>query len=303
MYWKKFKRNKDASLKIALTYNANSMTVMGLRLSLDPAQSRHTLCYIKEFKFSDSKGIAQELKQHGLDQTEVTLVLSTDYQIMLVDIPEQVQVEDEIKLRRYLSDMVESDLSDMILDYIEIPQKKIDSIAKKYYIISVKKKIILEKINFFKEFGFKINNIQIPESALSNLITSLEDSHESLIYIYATLHKTYILLVKDTIIYMMRTLELGFQKDVEKYRELGEEIQKTLGYCNSHLAKFTATRVVLASLPVAPTGLLSTLSDALGLPGRTMKPEEVIAFGEFDSQDFVLDLIHLGALLPKRVER
>jgi hypothetical protein len=303
MYWKKFKRNKDASLKIALTYDANSITVMGLHLSLDPAQSRHTLCYIKEFKVSDSKGIAQDLKQNGLDHAQVTLVLSTDYQIMLVDIPEQVQVENEVELRRYLSDMVESDLSDMILDYIEIPQKKMVSSVKKYYIISAKKQIILEKINVFKELGFKIDNIQIPESALSNLITSLEDSHESLIYIYATMHKTYILLVKDTIIYMMRTLELGFQNDADSYRELGDEIQKTLVYCNSHLAKFIATRVVLASLPVAPAGLLSTLSDILGLPGRTMKPEEVIAFGELDSQEFDFDLINLGGLLPKRIER
>lgn len=292
MRWKNIKDKENHSLRLAVTYDTHGIVVMGLRSG--------TISFVRHYQTTDKEKIKADLKAEGFEKCYTTLVITTHYQVLLIDAQSAQNLQDEAALREYMEGFIDPELEEAVWDYIEVPSKKKATITRNYYIIAAKKQYVQGKIDTLKRLGFLVNDVQVPESALCGLVRSLEDSHEGLIFLYLSEDKASILLVENGVIHMMRDIKTGVLSDEERSRELAEDVQKTLDYCNSNLGKFNETRVVLASLPAAPQGLLSHMSDLLTLPGRMVRAEEITALGASVHLASSLDLIVLGALLKGR---
>lgn len=292
MRWKNIKDKENHSLRLAVTYDAQGIVVMGLRSGI--------ISFVRHYRTTDKENIKADLKAQGFEKCYTTLVITMHYQVLLIDAQSAQNLQDEASLREYMQGFIDPELEEAVWDYIEVPSKKKATITKNYYIIAAKKQYVQAKIDNLKRLGFFVNDVQVPESALCGLVRSLEDSHEGLIFVYLSQDKASILLVENGVIHMMRDIKTGVLSDEERSRELAEDVQKTLDYCNGNLGKFNETRVVLASLPTAPQGLLSHMSDLLTLPGRMVQLEEITALGASIHLVSSLDFIVLGALLKGR---
>lgn len=292
MRWKNIKDQAEHSSRLAVVCDAQGIIVMGLDSGM--------ISFLRHYQMTDQESIKADLKAEGFERCYTTLVMTTHYQVILIDIQNEQNLQDETSLRAYMQDLIDREFEEAIWDYIEVPSKKKASASRNYYIIAAKKQYIQEKIDTLKSIGFLINDVQVPETALRELVRSLEDSHEGLIFVYLSLDKASILLIKNGVIHMMRDIKIRALSDVACSKELAEDVQKTLDYCNSNLGKFNETRIVLASLPVVPQQFLSHLSDLLTLPGRALQLDEIATLRSSVHLTSSLDLITLGALLKGR---
>ncbi|MFO1258213.1 MAG: hypothetical protein U1E78_07400 [Gammaproteobacteria bacterium] len=291
MRWKNIENKDEHVLRLAVTEDQQGIVVMGLRSGI--------ISFARHYSPSQKERIKTDLKVQGFEKCYTTLVITANYQVLLIDVQNEKNVNDDASLRDYMRDFIDPELEEAVWDYIEVPSKKKATTTRNYYIIAAKKQYLQTKIDSLKSLGFHINDVQVTETALCDLVRTLEDSREGLIFVYLSQEKASILLIENGVLHMMRDIKTGILSDEERSKELAEDVQKTLDYCNSNLGEFNEARIVLASLPTVPQRLLSHMSDLLTLPGRMVQLEEISALGAAVQLDASIELITLGALLKR----
>ena len=228
------------------------------------------------------------LNLHGMPATVV--LQEQDYQVFLVEQPQVPDSEKHNALRWLIAEYIDFPIDEAVVDYIELPQKLTSENPGMLYVVVTKKNKVDETVLWINACGIKVKSIDICQSALRHIALQLENAEEGQALLHLEEEKSHLLIFKNKTLYMMRDLDVGLRvlrdtpdeklKESSIYQDFSIEIQRSFDYCASKLQNANVSRLLITPLEEKRPGLLSNLSNILGLPVREISFDEFLKIDE-----------------------
>lgn len=296
-----FQKNKPIHVGIFLMSNGFELAVVENR---SPPRLIESAAY--ETLMDDHFDILlkEKVNQLGLTGVSTRLILQFgDYQILFMPKPNVPEHEIQSALKWLISEQIDFNPLDAIIDYIELPKSEKRDKSSMLYVVVADKSIIAQWCSRINGAGLHVTQVDIGQSALRDIALSLENTQECQALLHIEKSKTYIIVFKDKVLHMMREIDIGDLQLLaynakDSIRELALEIQRSCDY-NESLCDQKVVRVLITPLKEKIPHLLSSLSDLLDLPVRE------IGFVEFlDNHCSVEDLkqsLAIGAAVGSKI--
>ena len=232
----------------------------------------------------DSLSLAEALRHQRLDQLPCTTLMDMDaYQLLLVDAPQVPPAELRAAIRWRLRELIDFHVDDALVDVFDAPASSARGVQDHLYTVVARSILVQERVRLLQEAGARLEVIDIPELALRNIIDRLPENPAGVAMLYFGARHGLITLVRDSTLYLARTLDLGY-RDLEQasadprplWDTLALELQRSMDYYDRHFQQAQIGHVLLAPLPLPVPGMAEALHDGLGLPVREVALEEVV---------------------------
>jgi len=224
------------------------------------------------------------VKSHHLHRIPcVTLLGFDDYQLLPVDALDVPQAEMGAAIRWRIRDLIDFHVDDAAVDVFDAPPGKAHGVKDKIYAVVSRNSAVQKHADRLREAGVNLEVIDIPELALRNLVARLPENAGGAAMLYFTAERGLIVLVRDSILYLARGLNMGYKNfaqfaddPAQLWDKLTLEVQRSLDYYDRHFQQAQIAHILLAPLPMEVAGLDAGLQQGLGLPVRSVRLEEVV---------------------------
>ena len=205
----------------------------------------------------------------------------------LAELPVNISLNKESDLKKYITYYQAENANELIIDYIEIPQKRISS-QKKCYLVTVSNSSINQMIERLGEYNIRVNNIQIIETALHLYFKKFYANSGEVIYLYHFNNEIIIFLNKNYELYMVRRITLQGIIDEKSVNDLGEQILSTVEYCNMNIGLFDCNNICVEKNSKLNRTFITLLSE------YTKIPCQFISTNELFNQEYTNKFFHIG---------
>ncbi len=248
------------------------------------------------------------IKHHHVKDNACATVLDVgDYQLLMVETPNVPQDELRAAVRWQIKDLIDFHIDDAVVDVFDAPQSPSRG-QQQLYVVVTRQDHIQKLSAQLVEAGADLSVIDIPELVLRNLASLIPETSQGVALIYLGRHSGVIALCRDNILYLARTIELGYetlQESIANGQEyqldnLALEIQRSLDYYDRYFQQAPITQLILLPPPVSLPGFHKAMQNNLGLESRTFPLRETLHIGD-DVSDETLGhcALAFGAALRK----
>lgn len=199
-----------------------------------------------------AKVLARLAADHGLKKARcTTLLLHSDYSLLLTEAPEVRGDEIKTALRWRVKDMIDFPINDATLDVFEVPGAAASGRAREMYAVAARNKAIQRHVDVLIGAGIKLEIIDIPELAQRNLAALLAADQKGVVVLSFTARGGLMTLTKGGQLYLSRNLDVGLDllRTAEPsgyFDRVVLEVQRSLDYLESHLRQAPINHLVLA---------------------------------------------------------
>lgn len=286
-FFKKLVEKKTASKGIITL----SFTSDGIALAISQYSEGYKLSLIHcEFIHTNNKqAILKQLSEkHKLPDYVCYLILAADdYRLINIEAPAVADNELSEAIRWKISDLIEFEIDDAVIDFYQVPQSKRANTEKKLEIIATPKSTIQPLIDLCLNSGLQLKVIDIQETVLRNLAALLPENERGIAVLHLQKTTGRIIIEQQGAIYLTRKLAMGFERlgladnflsDEQIALEqsgLALEIQRSFDYVESYYGLLPISE--LAVIPIENTqGLLNVLNNNHGITARVMDLSTII---------------------------
>lgn len=243
------------------------------------------------------KKFIEELGLHG--KTCVLVIPSAQYAAYMMEPPEVDDKEMKQALAWQVKDYLDYPVENASIDYIDLPTI---SGKRLVYAVAANKRFVEKQVAWLNLMGLEVEAVNIGEFALRNIASLLPENKKGLLFIHPAMVHSKIILVKDTLLYLLRDARVdlksivneGYDIDdevlVQMLEELSLEVQRTLDYSVTRLQQNPAESIVISPQvfkDLNESDKYNSLSNSASLPVRIMKLDEVFKIDseiEYDVQ-------------------
>lgn len=218
-----------------------------------------------------------------------TVLASGEYQILPVEAPNVPAEELKTAMRWRLKDLVDYPVDDATLDLLNVPQNK-NTQAKNQpmYAVAARSKNIEPCQSLFGQAKIPLRVIDIPEMAQRNIATLLKAEGRGVALLSFNAEGGLLTITFADTLYLSRridvTLSQLMQPGIEQknicYEKITLELQRSLDYFDRQYNFITLSRLVLAPLGDAGTGLQEYMTANLYIPVEILNLETVFDFSK-----------------------
>ena len=274
---------------------------------IDGAQNAIRRCGTQAF--ADDKELERRTKELGFDRYQcVTILPSSDYQLLLVEAPNVPAAELRNATRWRMKDMLDYAVDQATIDVLDIPSDPSNaSRTHSLYAVAAKNEVIRTCMDRFSRARIPLTVIDIEETAQRNIAALLEPADRGV----ALLHvgKSQVLLTVNFRgeLYLARRIDVGLE-ELEKLAQGGSddaknrillEVQRSFDHLERQFPFVGVGKVLIAPTP-ADTGLQSYLAENMDMAVEEVRLGEVLSLApdvELERQA-AWELFHLiGAAL------
>jgi MSHA biogenesis protein MshI len=258
--------------------------------------------------FDDSPNDFERVtKELGVERYQCMTVLgSTDYQLLLVDAPNVPAPELKSAVRWKLKDMLDYPVDDATIDVLDIPVPSANARGHSMYAVAARNDVIQATMERFAKAAVPLSVIDIGETAQRNIAALFEPAGRAVGMLYLFPRQTLLTISSNGELYLARRIDAGtdqlldtpqVQHD-EALNRILLELQRSLDHLDRQFPFLTMAKLLLAPEP-RDTGLAAYLSANLGLPVEQAALQAVVDFiGGVPDEETTWRLFHvLGAAL------
>ena len=239
--------------------------------------------------FDDSpKDFERVTKELGVERYQCLSVLpSTDYQMLLVDAPNVPAPELKAAVRWKLKDMLDYHVDDATIDVLDIPVPTPGARGHSMYAVAARNDLIQATIERFTTAQVPLSVIDIGETAQRNIAALFETQDRGLGMLYLFSRQALLTINFRGELYLSRRIDVGTDQLLdappaqhdEALNRILLELQRSLDHLDRQFPFLTLAKLLLAPEP-RDTGLATYLSANLGLPVERAQLQAVIEFAD-----------------------
>ncbi len=271
---------------------ALSFTSEGIALAISQyTASKKTVLTHCEFIYTNNK--QAELKvlteRHQLKQYDCHLVLaSDDYRLISIEYPAVTDDELAEAARWKISDLIEFQVDDAIIDYYPLPISKRANRSKMMEVIATPRSTIQPLVDLCTHCELRLQIIDIQETTLRNLATLLPENNRGIAVLHLQKTSGRITIEQQGSIYLNRKLATGSdrlgltesllseQQITMEQSSLALEIQRSFDYVESFYGLLPISGLAVIPLMENTQSLLNTLNNNHGIIARIMDLSAII---------------------------
>lgn len=243
----------------------------------------------------DEKQIKEKIKELDLTAYACATVLDIDdYDLLNVEAPEVPKDEVASAVRWRISDRVDYDIADAVIDIFESPvtgsQDELDNI----YVVAASHKTIQERTSLLQNAQVQLSVIDIPELVLRNLASLLPGNEEGIAFLYMMRKQSVMVLIRDSYLYLARRLDIGLEDliQVNESSDLQEppmiqethpqmeslvlEMLRTIDYYDRYFSLTPLSGLVITPMGVELPGFQEALTRKLGFNVKYLDMNELM---------------------------
>jgi MSHA biogenesis protein MshI len=226
------------------------------------------------------------LKLKGMD---CRIVLSgEDYKLLPAEVPPVPESEIDNALRWNLRGVLEASPQEMVVQSFPFPSGLNRAGPAMRHVVAARKSRIEALVNGVQEAGLSLSAIDIPELALRNIASRLPENEIGVALVSQGSRHVVITIYRAGELYVTRQLagiaSLDGLDQAETAQRLVEQLKldllRTLDYYDSQMQQRPPAAIYLQPMAVDAGALLAELSDAVRVPVRKLRFEDVLLSGE-----------------------
>jgi len=184
-----------------------------------------------------------------------TVLNDSDYELLLVEAPDVLPAEIKAAARWRLKDSLDFPIEEAVVDVFDIPEPARRTGPRMMYAIAARRQAVTTQVALLHAASRQLDVIDIPELALRNIAALLPEAEEGLIFLWLQEDRAQILIVKQGILYLARTVRLddaqspidtGPMAKPHGLEAVALELQRSTDYFESHYGQAALTHVVVA---------------------------------------------------------
>jgi MSHA biogenesis protein MshI len=217
------------------------------------------------------------------------------YSVRLVDAPEVEPGELAAAARWLVTDLIDFDVNDAVVDYFAIPNQQARGRPARLHVVAARTHIAQGLADLVSQAGLQLEAIDITELSLRNLAARLEEDARGVAFMQLRRERGLLIMVQGGEVYLTRELDVGLEalmqemgaSDPFAVLDLGEgwealdalvlEVQRSLDYYESQLGQPPVASLVLAPLEHELPELVPQLEKRLTVSVRSSALDEMVA--------------------------
>ena len=222
----------------------------------------------------------QIVTEYHLEHSRCAFVVGThSHSLLLIEAPDVQPAELKAAVRWRIKDLIDFHIDDAVIDVFEIPEQgAVPGRARLMYAVAARASSIHENIAKIEKTPLALDTIDIPELAIRNITSLLDDDIRGVAFLYLGDEAGLITLTKQSALYLSRNIDIGLSRMVagagnedmhpqteQSLEKIVLEVQRSLDYYESHFAQPPITSLVIAPMEQEIAGLLPYLSANLGI--------------------------------------
>lgn len=228
-------------------------------------------------------------EKHQLEQYDCHLVLaSDDYRLITIETPAVAENELSEAIRWKISDLIEFQVEDAVIDYYPLPESHRANSKKTLEVIASPISTIQPLVDLCNSCGLQLNVIDIQETTLRNLATLLPENEQGIAILHQQKSIGRLLIERQGSVYLSRKLTIGFDRlgltdnflsDEQISMEqngLILEIQRSFDYVESVYNLPANFGLAVIPLTENTQALLNILNENYGITARIMDLTAII---------------------------
>ncbi|MCF6249746.1 MAG: hypothetical protein L3J75_00550 [Methylococcaceae bacterium] len=287
LYKKLFKKKQTSKGVTALSF-----TTDGIAIAISQYTKNQTLSLIHcEFIPTNNKQlILKDLtEKHRLTNYDCYLVLtSDDYRLITIEAPEVADNELAEAIRWKISDLIEFQADDALIEYYPQPLSQRVNSDKMLEVIASPRLTIQPLVDLCTNCALQIKVIDIQETCLRNLATLLPENDRGIAVLHLQKTTGRIIIEQQGSIYISRKLSMGYdrlgitdnflsdEQIVLEQSELALEIQRSFDYVESYYGLPPISWLAVIPLMDKTSELINVLNSNHGITARIMDLSTII---------------------------
>lgn len=235
-----------------------------------------------------------------------------NYSILSVEAPEVPPEEMKAAVRWRIRDLIDFHIDDAVIDIFDAPLSGTPGRLHSVYTVVAREAAVREQVNLLQAHDINLQIIDIPELALKNIAALLPGNDSGQLLVYFTAEQGVIVVVKDSMLYLARTMDIGYGKLSQAagaeadaanacLERLVLEVQRTLDYYDRYFRQAPVTSLWLAPMVDDTEDLTAALAANLGLAVRSLDINELFAHSPpLDRRLQARSLIAIGTALRRQ---
>jgi MSHA biogenesis protein MshI len=236
--------------------------------------------------FADDRELERRTKELGFDRYQcVTVLPSTDYQLLLVDAPNVPAAELRTAARWRVKDMLDYAVEQATIDVLDIPSDPSNaSRSHSLYAVAARNEVIRTCMERFSRARIPLTVIDIEETAQRNIAALLEPLDRGVALLHVGKSQVLFTVNFRGELYLARRVDVGLE-ELEKLAQGGSddaknrillEVQRSFDHLERQFPFVGVGKVLIAPTP-ADTGLQSYLAENLDMPVEEVRLGEVLS--------------------------
>lgn len=253
--------------------------------------------------------LARLVADAGLKGVSANLVLAaSDYNLFLVDAPPVAAEEMASAVRWKIKDLLDYPVEQAVIDVFTLPPDATPNRPTgRVYAVAAAKSRLQQLITLVNQSGLELRAIDIPELALRNITSHLEDDYNGLAFLSLEPGGGVLNIVKQGQLYLTRRINLPVSQNMTADADWGGqqdrlvlEIQRSLDYFESQMGQQPVSRIVLAPRGRDTSVLLDVLTSSLAPPVVALNLDERISAPDWADEALKADCLTVigGGLRP-----
>jgi MSHA biogenesis protein MshI len=210
------------------------------------------------------------------------------HSLMLVEAPDVPPTEMKNAMRWRIKDLIDFHVDDAVIDVFEIPGQEAGR-SKLMYAVAARAANIRRNVDTIEASGLELDVIDIPELALRNITSLLEEDVSGVAFLYLSPQGGVITLTRQSVLYLSRNLEFniadildhaaGNEMDTAAQQLLDSivlQTQRSLDYYESHFSQPPISHMVVAPMHGEIPGMLTYIANGLGISVRALDLNSVL---------------------------
>lgn len=230
--------------------------------------------------FNDIDKFSKFIKKNNFASSPTTVVLpESAYQTILVDRPKVAEAEIAEALQWKIKDMLNFDIEQAVIDYIDLPTDAYRGRGQKIYAVAAQKQTIDHIDNWCQQIGLILTLIDIPELALLNITEDLADAESGLAVLDIGVNRSQINLLSNGMLYFTRPLSFNKASSTDTATAASAvlEIQRSLDYYESQVGKPPCVRLMVMPMQDGQSALINELQTNLYMEINSLNLENLVA--------------------------
>lgn len=221
-----------------------------------------------------STALAKLVADHGLQGSLCVSVLQPNtHSLLLIEAPDVQPAELKAAVRWRIKDLIDFHIDDAVIDVFEVPDQGAPGRARLMYAVAARATNIREQADMANSSSLQLEVIDIPELALRNISSLLNEDVRGMAMLYFTDAAGVITLTHQGALFLSRNLDVGMQQlavqdEGQRLQALDRvvlEVQRSLDYYESHFGQGAISQLVIAPLLSDVPGMIPHFSANLGV--------------------------------------
>ena len=227
--------------------------------------------------------LAKEL--HADRHQCLTLLSTSEYQLLSVDAPNVPADELRTAIRWRLKDMLDFHIDDATIDVLDVPMDKNTPVrTRSMYAVAARNQLIQQRQELFRTARIPLSVIDIPEMAQRNISALLETEGRGLALLSFDAQGGLLTVTYGTELYLSRRIDVSLsqlmQADIDQravcYDKVTLELQRSLDHFDRQYHFITVAKLMLSPLGDAARGLQEYLAANLYIPVEALNLDSVL---------------------------